>query len=86
MLVIRKSLPGAFLTASIAIVLSGCGDKENGMKQFVPPTAAQTQQYKQSQIDSIKNDPNIPEAQKAGIIAMYQKGPQSSAPPRTGAK
>lgn len=60
------------LTIGASCLLSGCSDAESGTKPFVAPTAEQTKQYKEAQIKSIRDNPNIPTDQKQRIIGMYQ--------------
>jgi len=67
---LRRSA-GLLLTGILIGLAAGCSNKEDGMKQFVPPTPAQTQQYREAQVKSVQDNPNIPPDQKARIIGMY---------------
>ena len=69
------------LTAGVACLLAGCGDKESGMKQFVPPTAAQAKQNQEAQIKNVQDNPNLSPEQKVRIIALYGGADRSPARP-----
>jgi hypothetical protein len=71
---------GLLVTGSLALVFSGCGNHEDGMKPFVAPSPAQQMEDRQAEIKSVQDNPKIPDDQKAKITALYQGTAQVPGP------
>lgn len=56
-------------------LVSGCGPKDTGT--VVNETAEDIQKRQAENIEKVKNDPNIPAAQKQAILARMQAGTES---------